>query len=141
MGITEELVAIMHPMPAEGDVPDELFSDACRAVAEEREATATNLELQWDADGGDGDPVLSAIAAARRQRDAVEEEIRRLIAYGREFTRPRPYTLADLADAAGMSISGVRTAYDHDHVEAVAREIRRPAWGWRATDTAGTSTT
>jgi len=33
-----------------------------------------------------------------------------LIAYGRRFTHPRPYKLIDLANAAGMSISGVRTA-------------------------------
>jgi hypothetical protein len=44
-----------------------------------------------------------------------------LIAYGREFTRPRPYRLEDLARAAGMSVSGVRTAYDEDEVAEVAR--------------------
>ncbi len=46
--------------------------------------------------------------------------MRRLLAYGREFTRPRPYRLADLADAAGMSISGVRTAYDAEEIAQVA---------------------
>ena len=46
--------------------------------------------------------------------------MRRLLAYGREFTRPRPYRLTDLADAAGMSISGVRTAYDADEITHVA---------------------
>ncbi|MEV0734170.1 hypothetical protein [Polymorphospora sp. NPDC050346] len=39
-----------------------------------------------------------------------------LIAYGREFVQPRPYTLGDLAAAAGMSISGTRTAYGHHGV-------------------------
>ena len=38
-------------------------------------------------------------------------DIRLLLAYAREHVQPRPYRLADLADAAGMSISGVRTAY------------------------------
>ena len=47
--------------------------------------------------------------------------MRLLIAYGREFTRPRPYRLEDLARAAGMSISGVRTAYDDDEIAEVAR--------------------
>jgi AraC-like DNA-binding protein len=52
---------------------------------------------------------------------AAEARMRLLIAYGREFTRPRPYRLEDLARAAGMSISGVRTAYDDDEVAEVAR--------------------
>ena len=32
------------------------------------------------------------------------------------FIRPRSYRLEDLARAAGMSISGVRTAYDADEI-------------------------
>lgn len=59
--------------------------------------------------------------------------MRLLIAYGREFTRPRPYKLEDLAGAAGMSVSGVRTAYDDDEVAEVARRTgtkpRRPIGG------------
>ncbi len=41
----------------------------------------------------------------------VAARMRLLIAYGREFTRPRPYRLEDLARAADISISGIRTAY------------------------------
>jgi hypothetical protein len=52
---------------------------------------------------------------------AAEAQVRLLIAYGREFTRPRPYRLEDLARAAGMSISGVRTAYDEDEIAEVTR--------------------
>ncbi len=51
---------------------------------------------------------------------AAEQDLRLLVAYGREFAEPRPYRLDDLARAAGMSISGVRTAYDHDEVARVA---------------------
>ena len=46
--------------------------------------------------------------------------MRLLIAYGREFVGPRPYTLDGLAQAAGMSISGVRTSYDDDEIAEVA---------------------
>jgi hypothetical protein len=67
------------------------------------------------------DPLLTTLAGLRRQRHDLDAAIRRLLAYGREFTRPRPYRLADLADAAGMSISGVRTAYDADEIGQVAR--------------------
>lgn len=67
------------------------------------------------------DPLLTTLARLRRQRHDLDAAIRRLLAYGREFTRPRPYRLADLADAAGMSISGVRTAYDADEIRQVSQ--------------------
>lgn len=67
------------------------------------------------------DPLLTTLAGLRRQRHDLDAAIRRLLAYGREFTRPRPYRLADLADAAGMSISGVRTAYDADEIRQVSQ--------------------
>ena len=60
--------------------------------------------------------MLTSLRAARARMLAAELEMRRLIAYAREFVRPRPYTLADLAEAAGMSISGIRTAYDDDEI-------------------------
>jgi hypothetical protein len=66
------------------------------------------------------DPLLTTLAGLRRQRHELDATIRRLLAYGREFVRPRPYRLVDLADAAGMSISGVRTAYDAEDVVQVS---------------------
>src|SRR5690606_19933856 len=112
MSVFEEIAAILHPMPEPGAVePEEAYSTVCEEIDEERKETAEALKRAWDA--ADAEPLLSAIACARARKEAAEEEIRRLIAYGREFTLPRPYTLAHLADAAGMSISGIRTAYDH----------------------------
>ncbi len=83
------------------------------------------------------DILLAALAEARRRRDAADRDIRLLIAYGRELAAPRPYRLADLAEAAGMSISGVRTAYtvaDVNHITSLlaasyvaAREHGTPA--------------
>jgi hypothetical protein len=67
------------------------------------------------------DPLLIALAEARRRRDQADTEIRMLLAYARELTTPRPYRLIDLAQAAGMSISGVRMAYDRSDVERAAR--------------------
>jgi len=69
----------------------------------------------------DPDPVLAAIRGARRRRDQADRELRLLIAYAREVVTPRPYRLADVAQAAGMSISGVRSAYttaDTDYLTA-----------------------
>lgn len=42
-------------------------------------------------------PLLGEIAGARYAMLQAEARMRLLIAYGREFTRPRPYRLEDLA--------------------------------------------
>jgi hypothetical protein len=68
------------------------------------------------------DPVLAALRAARDRRDQADRDIRILLAYARELATPRPYRLADLAEATGRSISGVRTAYTH-HDVGIARHI------------------
>ena|SRR5690348_11936154 len=68
------------------------------------------------------DPLLAALAEAAQRKRQADRDIRLLLAYAREQVQPRPYRLADLADAAGMSISGVRTAYtkaDTDHAAAL----------------------
>jgi len=56
----------------------------------------------------------------------MEADMRLLIAYGRCFTHPRPYKLIDLANAAGMSISGIRTAYDTDEIGQATEILQRP---------------
>lgn len=133
MSVLDEIAAILHPMPEPGGVePEEMYSDACEEVAADRAQTAAYLERAWDAAAAE--PLLNAIGAARRRKEQAEEEIRQLLAYGREFTRPRPHTLSDLAAAAGMSVSGVRTGYDHEHVAAVAAAIGRPSRDWRGAD-------
>ena len=66
------------------------------------------------------DPLLAAIERARDRKNEAHCEIRILLAYARELTAPRPYRLTDLAYAAGMSISGVRTAYTGHDVTAAA---------------------
>ncbi|MER5650252.1 hypothetical protein [Streptosporangium sp. NPDC002524] len=133
MTVYDEIAAILHPLPEPGSIePEEIYNDACWEVDTTRKEAALALEMGWDAQ--EAEPLLSAIAAARRRKEQAEEEIRLLVAYGREFTRPRPYTLAELAAAAGMSISGVRTAYDHGQVAAVAVAIGRPGRDWRADD-------
>ena len=70
----------------------------------------------------DTDPVLAALRAARDRRDQADRDIRILLAYARELATPRPYRLADLAEATGTSISGVRTAYTPADVQT-ARHI------------------
>ena len=67
------------------------------------------------------DPLLAALADARKRKERANQQIRLLLAYAREHVQPRPYRLADLAEAAGMSISGVRTAYTRADIEQAAR--------------------
>ena len=84
----------------------------CDEVAREREALEWDLRLLWEHDDDFYDPLLCEIAAARNAMLKAEARMRLLIAYGREFTRPRAYRLEDLARPPGMCISGARTAYD-----------------------------
>jgi hypothetical protein len=67
------------------------------------------------------DPLLSALVDAAKRKQQADRDLRLLLAYAREHVQPRPYRLADLADAAGMSISGVRTAYTRADIEQAAR--------------------
>jgi hypothetical protein len=113
--VVEEVAAILHPFAS---ADEEGLQDR---VDEERRVEAEQLELSW-IHGGE-DPVLASLSAARARMVAAELEMRRLIAYAREFVRPRPYTLADLAEAAGMSISGIRTAYDDDEIDFVTSAL------------------
>jgi AraC-like DNA-binding protein len=70
-----------------------------------------------------GDVLLEALSAARQRRKQADRDTRLLLAYAREHVTPRPYRLADLAEAAGMSISGVRIAYSQADIELAARVI------------------
>jgi hypothetical protein len=67
------------------------------------------------------DPLLAALVNARERKQQADHDIRLLLAYAREHVQPRPYRLADLADAAGMSLSGVRTAYTKADIDRAAQ--------------------
>ena len=106
--------------PSEDEQPSAPMDPAALG-GQSRELVAERLRATAEVVGFYGhDPLLTILAVLRRQRHDLDAAMRRLLAYGREFTRPRPYRLTDLADAAGMSISGVRTAYDADEITHVA---------------------
>jgi hypothetical protein len=132
--IFTDVAAILYPIPQPdpGEEHDDGFLAARDEAAEDQERAAENLRAAWD--GGDQDPLIGALAGARRAKEEAEQRIRELIAYGREFVQPRPYTLGDLAAAAGMSISGVRTAYSHRDVAQVADVTGAKPREWRALD-------
>jgi AraC-like DNA-binding protein len=118
------LAAVVHPLPEplkpEHDPGRD--HDGWSAAADDVMRDRADAEANWEAalDAIDADPVLGEIAAARRQIDEAEHQLRLLLAYAREFVGPRPYTLADVAEAAGMSVSGVRTAYNDADIAEVA---------------------
>jgi hypothetical protein len=95
-----------------------VHDDIEAAAEDERAELAGQLRLARD-EGGE-DPLLSLVERARDRMLAAERDLRLLLAYAREFAEPRPYRLEDLARAAGMSISGIRTAYDGDEIDEVA---------------------
>jgi hypothetical protein len=69
------------------------------------------------------DALLAALADARRRKDQAARDMRLLLAYAREIITPRPYRLADLAHAAGLSISGIRTAYTASDIQHAGQLI------------------
>ncbi len=130
-----DIAAILHPLPtppAGTDPDDDGFTAWHDQVAADQRRAAEQLRLA--AEEAHLDPLTSSLAAARSAKEDAEELIRHLLAYGREFVGPRPYTLDSLAAAAGLSVSGVRTAYNHDDVAAVAAATGAPAREWRAAD-------
>jgi hypothetical protein len=123
-----DIAALLNPTPTPVDGGDESeeksYAHATDEAWREREEMADGLRMSWAEE--DADPLLSTLALLRNRRLQLEADMRLLIAYGRCFTHPRPYKLIDLANAAGMSISGIRTAYDADEIDQAAEILERP---------------
>ncbi|MET7334214.1 hypothetical protein [Nonomuraea sp. NPDC005650] len=54
------------------------------------------------------DPLLDKLQELSALKREIDTQIELLVAYSRHFVWPRPYQLARIAEAAGLSISGVR---------------------------------
>jgi hypothetical protein len=70
-----------------------------------------------------GDALLQANRSARQAKEKTGHHMRPLLAYAREHVPPRPHRLADLAHAAGLSISDVRTGYSRADPGQAAQAI------------------
>jgi hypothetical protein len=127
--ICADIAALLNPIPSRTGQDTHPDDDAYNAMAEsawqERESMSEELRLSWQEGGAD--PLLSTLARLRQQRLRLEADMRLLMAYGRCFTHPRPYKLIDLANAAGLSISGVRIAFDDDEIAQAAEILQRPS--------------
>ncbi|MGX4695054.1 hypothetical protein [Streptomyces sp. JNUCC 63] len=120
----EELAALRNPLPEPGAVtPEDCYDDACEQALEQRKRDTLHLEAA--SDNQQVDPLLLALEDLKAQKEAVDAQIRQLLAYGREFHGSRPYGLEELARAAGFSFSGVRTAYSEKEIRQVTAQIGR----------------
>ena len=131
--IFEAVTAITHPLPDAGRFaatnthrsPDDLdmvFTEVLEQAHQQREEYLNQLRnsAEHAAERDEEfDPLLAEIERCRDQMLAAERQMRLLVAYAREFVRPQPYPLKDLARAAGLSVSGVRIAYDEDEIREV----------------------
>nr|WP_189183573.1 hypothetical protein [Microbispora rosea] len=122
--IARDLAFILHPNPPQAEEEDrkeyKFRLNQAKKARGDLEARLRSIQLEPD-----GDPVLARLQELEQQRRQAVEEIRVILAYAREFVRPEPYRLQALAKAAGMSISGVRTAYDHGHIALIANRLQR----------------
>ncbi|WP_341955333.1 hypothetical protein [Microbacterium sp. LWH13-1.2] len=128
----DDIIDIILPLP--DPAPDDWDERSRKAREAVREEVATKRGIYEHhlrtGDGADGDGLaedflISEIRLAGVDMRDAEERMRMLIAYGREFISPQPYPLKTIAEAAGMSISGTRSAYTVDEITAVAARIGR----------------
>jgi hypothetical protein len=142
--IFEAVGALVYPLPDEQEfaasnahlsgsdlslIFGDVYQEALRGRDEYVEGLREEAERAAERDEH-FDPVLVELARCRAQILEMERRLGLLLAYGREFVRPQPYQLKDLASAAGLSISGVRIAYDADEIVEVGQILgekpRRP---------------
>ncbi|MFI5688214.1 hypothetical protein [Streptomyces sp. NPDC051636] len=103
--------------------PEECFPDVLDQALKDRQEYADSLDALCD--DLKEDPLLVALGNARARKESAELEIRQLLAYAREFHGDRPYKLEPLAEASGMSVSGIRTAYKDSELDAVTLQVGR----------------
>ncbi|MET9448947.1 hypothetical protein [Streptomyces cinerochromogenes] len=124
MDLIGDIAAIHIPLPAPGNVtPRDCFPDALEQAHKDRQEYTESLDALCDE--LKEDPLLVALGNARARKGAAETEIRQLLAYAREFHGDRPYKLEPLAEASGMSVSGIRTAYKDGEIDTVALRVGR----------------
>lgn len=79
-----------------------------------------------DACAGDDDALLEELRRVSQEIRTAQDRRRLLLAYARELQGRRPFPLGWLAEATGLSASGVRTAYGPTDVRRVAEILGVP---------------
>ncbi|GAA4976212.1 hypothetical protein GCM10023334_102500 [Nonomuraea thailandensis] len=127
-----DLAAIRYPMPVvteHDESTSEAFDAAAAGVEEARAAFVESLDAAWNAHGPGFDPLLTTIEDLVAIKKDADTQIRLLLAYGRAYVAPRPYTLESLGQAADLSPSGASRAFGADEVVEVGDRtgLRPPA--------------
>lgn len=116
-----ELAAIFVPPPEDETNEHGEYEDWFENL--EERATVQQFWAQQHVNSGAEDPLLASLDGLRRHRNEIEQQMILLVAYMRERIKPRPYTLQQIADAVGLSVSGTRTFYAAEDLEALDRRI------------------
>ncbi|MFI6294839.1 hypothetical protein ACIBEJ_24835 [Nonomuraea sp. NPDC050790] len=123
-----DIVRILHQMPdgERGFTYYEQFAQITTNRILEEQGLHDAQEAPKD-DKTSFDAVIYKLDQLSRQKALIDDQIRHLITYARNFVRPRPYQLAVLAQASRISISGVRLiSNDPARMYNIARSIQRP---------------
>jgi len=125
--IANDVVRVICRMPDKSQLGDDIrFHQLTWQVREQREAEARALEEASAADPH-FDPLIHKLRELSALKGQLDQHIRHLLTYGRNFVRPRPYQLAVLAEATGLSVSGVRLICQNEEINhEVARNIDKP---------------
>ncbi|MFF3351097.1 hypothetical protein ACFYWN_00420 [Streptomyces sp. NPDC002917] len=127
----DDISAIRWPQPhfPEDDQtpPAELRTELDAAWSSQK-AFMQRLRAAAADHGPDYDPLLVALEDLVAIKNAADEQIRLLLAYGRVYVTPRPHTLETLGQAAGLTPSGVSRAFGAKEILAVGNLTgQRPA--------------
>ncbi|MGW1362942.1 hypothetical protein ACWCQP_36740 [Streptomyces chartreusis] len=126
-GIRPPATAITRPAGADETTPPDSDDAAGNDLPDAYTAIITTHRAEWDRIVGElitvqawgQDPLLHALEASRRRRDQIDEDIRLLLAVGREFVSPRPYDYSTLARASGLTQYLVKKAYTADDITCI----------------------
>jgi hypothetical protein len=122
--IFEEIAALLHRLPPAPTCPDSASDQLTPEIRRKRETEARMLAEEHQEEGSD--PLLSKIRELAHLKREIDEQLSLLIVYSRHFVPPRPYQLSLVADAAGLSVSGVRAISSRKReMEEIVRNLER----------------
>ncbi|MFF4617718.1 hypothetical protein [Nonomuraea jabiensis] len=125
--IFEDIAALLHRLPLASTCADDVSIHQLAAdLKRKREAEVRALTEVHQAATDGSDPLLDKLRELSALKREIDEQLSHLIVYSRHFVRPRPYQLSLVADATGLSISGVRAISGRKcEMEEVARNLER----------------
>ncbi|HTJ70684.1 MAG TPA: hypothetical protein VL551_24305 [Actinospica sp.] len=129
--LLDDIFAIRWPLPyfpEDDQTPPHERGAAVDAVWRHRTAFIQKLGAAAAERGPDYDALLGALEDLVAIKQAADEQIRLLLAYGRVYVTPRPHTLETLGQAASLTPSGVSRAFGAKEILAVGNLTgKRPA--------------